>query len=146
VPPTVSYTPGTEVGSDMEPSEVDVALDGAELVALSQGSLPDVKRLVERCREADIPARLGRDAGCRTGGCSPQAQLLVRREDVPQATALLQRDWLDAAHREGTLAPELLERLRAAAARPDGEPPCPACGHVGPLEGGACADCGLQLE
>jgi hypothetical protein len=28
----------------------------------------------------------------------------------------------------------------------DGELPCPACGHVGALVDGACADCGLQLE
>ena len=26
------------------------------------------------------------------------------------------------------------------------EPPCPACGFVGPLQAGACGDCGLQLE
>jgi predicted amidophosphoribosyltransferase len=24
--------------------------------------------------------------------------------------------------------------------------PCPACGTAAPLEGGACSDCGLQLE
>jgi hypothetical protein len=26
------------------------------------------------------------------------------------------------------------------------DPPCPACGAQGPLENGACKECGLQLE
>jgi hypothetical protein len=129
----------------MEPFEVEEALAGAELVAVSQGSLTDVKRQVEQCLEHDIPARAGRDEGCASGTCKPKAQLMVRREDAPQVVELLQRDWLEAARREGTLDPEYLAKLRAAHAEAGDDPPCPACGHVGPLVGGACADCGLQL-
>jgi hypothetical protein len=129
----------------MEPFEVDEALRGAELVAVSQGTLTDVKRQVEQCLEHDLPARAGREQGCASGGCQPKAQLLVRREDVEQVVQLLQRSWLEAARREGTLDQEYLAKLRAAHASPSDEPPCPACGHVGPLVGGACADCGLQL-
>jgi len=129
----------------MEPFEVEEVLAGAELVAVSQGPIPDVKRLVERCLELDIPAIAGRDQCCAAGTCAPQAQLLVRREDAPRVAALLERDWLEAAEREGTLDSDYLDALRAAHAAAGDEPPCPACGHVGPLAAGACADCGLQL-
>jgi hypothetical protein len=129
----------------MEPFEVDEALAEAELVAVSQGSLTDVKRQVERCLEHDLPARAGREGGCASGSCQPKAQLMVRREDVERVVVLLQREWLEAARREGTLDEEYLAKLRAAHATESDDPPCPACGHVGPLVGGACADCGLQL-
>ena len=129
----------------MEPFEVEEALAGGELVAVSQGSLTDVKRQVEQCLEHGIPARAGSQEGCASGSCQPKAQLMVRREDVQQVIELLQREWLEAARREGTLEPEFLEKLRAAHAAATDDPPCPACGHVGPLVGGDCADCGLQL-
>jgi hypothetical protein len=129
----------------MEPFEVEEALAGAELMAVSQGSLTDVKRQVEQCLEHDIPARAGREPACASGGCQPKAQLMVRLEDAEQVVRLLQSEWLEAAKREGTLDPEYLAKLRAAHAAESDDPPCPACGHVGPLVGGACADCGLQL-
>jgi hypothetical protein len=129
----------------MEPFEVEEALAGAELMAVSQGSLTDVKRQVEQCLEQGIPARAGREGGCASGSCQPKAQLMVRREDAEAVVRLLQHEWLEAARREGTLEPEYLEKLRAAHATAGDDPPCPACGHVGPLVGGACADCGLQL-
>ncbi len=129
----------------MEPFEVEEALAGAELVPVSQGTLTDVKRQVEQCLEHDIPARAGREQGCASGGCQPKAQLLVRREDVEAAVMLFQRSWLEAARREGTLDEEYLAKLRAAHAAESDDPPCPACGHVGPLVDGACADCGLHL-
>jgi hypothetical protein len=130
----------------MEQFEVDEALAATELMAVAQGSLTDVKRQVELCLEAGIPARAGREAaGCAAGGCQPKAQLMVRPEDAEQVVRLLQRAWLDAAHREGTLDEEYLAKLRAAHAADSDDPPCPACGHVGPLVGGACGDCGLQL-
>ena len=72
-------------------------------------------------------------------------ELPVRRDDVPRVMTLLQRDWLEAADREGTLEPELIAKLRAAQASSAPDPPCPACGTAAPLVDGACSDCGLQL-
>jgi hypothetical protein len=118
---------------------------GPELVPAAEASIPDAKRLVARCRDEGIDAVLGRTATCSSGGCTPKAQVLVRPGDVPRVSALLRRDWLEAAEREGTLDPELGARLRAAPASPSGDPPCPACGTAAPLVGGACSDCGLQL-
>ena len=118
---------------------------GTELVPAAEASISDAKRLVERCQEEGIDAVLGRTATCSSGGCTPKAQVLVRRDDVPRVMELLERDWLADAASEGTLEPELVAKLRAALGNPIGEPPCPACGTAAPLVHGACSDCGLQL-
>jgi hypothetical protein len=117
---------------------------GDDLVPALEASIPDGKRLVAQCAGDGIRATLGRTPSCSSGGCTPKVQVMVRRDDLPRFQALLQREWLEAAVREGTLDDELLGKLRAASAT--GEPPCPACGTAAPLVHGACSDCGLQLE
>lgn len=115
-------------------------------MAVIEGKIPDVRRILDRCVQAGVPAMLGSDPCCG-GGCGPKAKLMVRHEDANRVAALLQRDWLEAAAREGTLGSKGIERLISAhSAAPDVDPPCPACGHEGALTlAGACADCGLQL-
>jgi hypothetical protein len=130
----------------MLPQSLDLLTTlGASRVPAAEASIPDAKRLVERCQEAGIDAVLGRTESCASGGCTPKAQVLVHPDDVPRVTALLQHEWLESAAREGTVAPDFVEKLRAAAADPEGEPPCPACGTAAPLVDGACSDCGLKL-
>ena len=70
-------------------------------------------------------------------------QLLVHEEDVPRVAKLMQAEWLAAVEREGTMTQGLVQLQTPAEGA---EPPCPACGFVGPLQAGACGDCGLQLE
>ncbi len=118
---------------------------GADLVPAVEASIPDAKRLVAACAAEGIDATLGRTASCSSGGCTPKTQVMVRRADLPRVQALLQRQWLDAAAREGTLDAALLEKLQAGPSA-SGDPPCPACGTAAPLVNGACSDCGLQLE
>ncbi len=118
--------------------------NGSDLVPALETSISDAKRLIEQCAEEGIPATLGRTASCSSGGCTPRAQVMVRRDDLPRVQGLLQRQWLESAAREGTLDEELQAKLQAAASA--GEyPPCPACGTAAPLVNGACSDCGLQL-
>jgi hypothetical protein len=130
----------------MESFEAEEALAGVDLVPAVEAGIPDAKRLVERCLDQDIPATIGRNACCASGGCTPKAQVLVRQEDVARVRALVHGDWLRAAEREGTIHREWLEKQRATEDSPDGYPPCPACGTAAPLVNGACSDCGLQLE
>lgn len=129
----------------MKPCEDKNVLTNAAFVAVIEASIVDAKRLIERFQELDIPARLGPQC-CGSGGCTPKAQVLVSKEDVPRAVELLQGDWIEAMKREGTLDLSLIDKLRAAQSDPDAEPPCPACGTSAPLVNGACSDCGLQLE
>lgn len=58
---------------------------------------------------------------------------------------MMQSEWLEMVRREGTVDGPVGMGAGALESS-DGEPACPACGTVAPLSGGACSDCGLQLE
>jgi hypothetical protein len=127
--------------------QAERALEGAELVPCVEGSLASARELVTACLEAEIPAAVGAPRSCKSGGCSPKAQVLVRPEDAERVSALLRARWLEALEQEG-LAPIVPASPTGAggAGSEEGEPPCPACGTAAPLVAGACSDCGLQLE
>jgi len=55
----------------------------------------------------------------------------------------MQSDWMQMLQREGTVGQVTM--VSAGDVDPDGEPPCPACGHAAPLVDGCCTDCGLNL-
>lgn len=118
------------------------------LIACFEGPLQQMRELERQLHQQNIDAELASPPakGCCGGGCacSSKLQLLVPEGDVPRVGQLMQAQWLQALEREGTLG-EGLVSLRMPSS-PEGEPPCPACGFVGPLQSGACADCGLQLE
>jgi predicted amidophosphoribosyltransferase len=57
-------------------------------------------------------------------------------------SALVQRAWRAQIEREGTGSAGLF----GVEATDGEEPPCPCCGTAAPLVGGACSECGLQLE
>jgi hypothetical protein len=103
----------------VELNDVEEVLAEAELVACLQATLPEAKQIRDACLADDIPVVLDRGACCGSSGCgcAPKIQVLARQEDLPVAPA----------------------------ASAD-EMPCPACGTAAPLVGGACTDCGLQLE
>ncbi|MBC8132004.1 MAG: hypothetical protein H7X95_03410 [Deltaproteobacteria bacterium] len=120
------------------------ALGEAELVPCLEAPLPEAKQLRDACLEAEIPVLLDRGACCGKGGCgcAPKLQLFARPEDLSRVTQLLHERWREMALREGTVNAD-----HPAVAPGDGaEAPCPACGTAAPLVGGACSDCGLQLE
>jgi hypothetical protein len=129
----------------MDLDDAERALADAELVLCLQAPLGDAKEVRDACLDADIPVLLDRGSCCGQGGCgcAPKIDLLARSEDAPRVARLLQERWRALALREGTID----DRHPAVAAPPvDADSvPCPACGTVGPLADGACADCGLQL-
>ncbi len=115
-----------------------------ELVPCLTAALPDAKEILAACEEAEIEARLARDACCGKGaggcGCAPKVQLLVAPEDVPRVAALLKARWELMVENEG-VEPEALGEALAEGQHA----PCPACGTAAALVEGACSDCGLQL-
>lgn len=125
----------------MTPHEAAQALADTEAVPCVEASLADARALVEACLAEGVPALVHREA-CSKPSCSPKFQVLVRREDAPRVAGLLQQRWMDNLRREGLVADP--QEMPAMAV--EGEPPCPACGTAAPLVGGACSDCGLQLE
>ena len=128
----------------MNEDEVEDLLAGADTVACLQAPLVEAKELREACLAADIPVLLARGACCGASGCgcAPKIALHARADDIPRVARLVQDRWRELALREGSVSDR-----HPAVARPEGsEPPCPACGTAAALVGGACADCGLQLE
>jgi len=130
----------------MDVDDAERALADAELVLCLQAPLSDAKEVRDACLEAEIPVLLDRGNCCGQGGCgcAPEIDLLARSEDVPLVARLLQDRWRALALREGTI--DASHSAVALSAHVDADAvPCPACGTVGPLAAGACADCGLQL-
>jgi len=125
----------------MNQEEAAQALDDAEVVPCMTAPIAEAKELLTACLDHDIPALLDRGACCGSSGCgcAPKLELLVRPDDLPRVAKLMQARWTGMLEREGTL-----EEL-ASGTTDEAEPPCPACGHVGALEAGACTGCGLQL-
>jgi hypothetical protein len=130
----------------MDLDDAERALGDAELVLCLQAPLGDAKEVRDACLEAEIPVLLDRGSCCGQGGCgcAPKIDLLARSEDVPRVARLLRERWRALALREGTI--DASHEAVAESAPTDADStPCPACGTVGPLAAGACADCGLQL-
>ena len=128
--------------SPLTAPEAEAMLSDAELAPCVDGGLREMKELVEACLAAGIPAVVGAEA-CRDGAsCAPKAQLLIRPSDAELVRALLRDRWVALV--EGLGVDVAAAPLRDIAG--DGELPCPACGTAAPLVGGACSDCGLQLE
>jgi hypothetical protein len=128
----------------MNADDAEQALHEVELVACAQAPLLEAKQLRDACLEAEIPVLLERGACCgaRGCGCAPKLELCARAEDVPRVASLLRDRWQALALREGIVNPD-----HPSVARPTtDETSCPACGSTAPLAGGACSDCGLQLE
>lgn len=117
-----------------------------QLIPYFEGPLQQMRELERQLLAQDIEVELAKPppkACCAGGcGCGSKLQLLVHEEDVPRVAKLMQAEWLAAVEREGTGG---LVPLQTPLAEGQ-EPPCPACGFLGPLQAGACGDCGLQLE
>jgi hypothetical protein len=123
--------------------DADRLLAEAPLLPYAKAGLAEGRAMVEVLLARGVPALVRRpDDCCGGGGCGPSFEVMVREEDVPHIASLQRERWEEALAREG-LAPVA---AAAAAVGEAEEPPCPACGTVGPLVQGACGDCGLQLE
>lgn len=140
-----------ELPQRLTQKQADALLDQAdEVVPCLQLGLSDAKRLRDALLDAGVPASLGRDDHC-TKGCSPKVLLLARPGDVPRIAELLKEEWVGMLANECGMDDRTVAAFGAQAAPlgdlEQGDPPCPACGHAGPLgEDGACGDCGLVLS
>ena len=124
----------------MDRHQAEAVLADQELVPCAQASVPEGKRLLDKCLAAEIPAILGADASCASGGCAPKVSLFVGKDDLPRVARLLHEEWMTLVAAEGAVPV-----AGGGPADPDAEPPCPACGVAAPLLDGACGECGLQL-
>jgi hypothetical protein len=117
-------------------------LDDADVGPALQLGLSEAKEVQAACLAGGVPAVLGKDDHC-TKGCSPKVLVLIRQDDVDAVRAILSHKWRAMVDSVGEIDPSYVGV--GIEATEDGDPPCPACGHQGPLSAGACAECGLQL-
>lgn len=117
-------------------------LDDAEVVPALQLGLAEAKEVQAACLASGVPAVLGKDDYC-TKGCSPKVLVLIRADDVDAVRAIVTHKWRALVESVGETGARYVGVGIEVAE--DAEPPCPACGHQGPLADGACAECGLTL-
>lgn len=137
----------------MDRSSADQMLTGAELIPCIEGAIAYAREIERSLLDNEIPALLAKPptkACCGSGGCGcgAKVQVMVREVDLPKVAVLFRDEWIEAVQREGTLDGVQLVPMKVDGAPldPAADPPCPACGTVGPLVEGACSDCGLQLD
>jgi hypothetical protein len=122
----------------------------SEFIPYMEGPLAQMRELERQLTSNDIEVELAKPppkACCAGGcGCGAKLQLLVHKEDVEKVASLMQAEWLAAVQRDTGALVKLGTPAVSGEGAAEGEPPCPACGFVGPLQAGACGDCGLQLE
>ena len=121
--------------------DADQLLADASLLTYAKASLPDGRAFVEQLLLRGVPALVRKEQDCKSGGCGPSFEVMVREEDVPVIAAMQRERWEQSLALEG-----LTPVVAPAEAGEAEEPPCPACGTAAPLVEGACSDCGLQLE
>ena len=125
--------------------EAEALLSDAELAPCVEGGLAEMKELAQACLDAGIAATIGAGEDEQNRG-TPRAQLVVRAQDIELVRGLLRDRWLSLVESLGVdVAAPAAQAARSDTGDAD-DPPCPACGTAAPLVGGACSDCGLQLE
>jgi len=140
----MGHAPIIDYHGRVQIDDAEGALADSEVIACLQAPLLEAKELRDACLAAEIPVLLDRGDCCGKGGCGcpPKMQLLAREEDLSRVMHLVHERWRALALREGTVQ----AGHPAVAPASTDDPPCPACGTAAPLVGGACTDCGLQLE
>jgi hypothetical protein len=134
----------------MDRLAADALLENAPLVPAFESNMAQARELERQLMSNGIAAALMKPetkSCCGSGGCGcgSKLQVVVREEDVAKVAELMRSEWLEALRREGTV--ELMAKPTSQEGAEEQALQCPACGFVGPLaEGGACGDCGLQLE
>jgi hypothetical protein len=134
----------------MDRQSADTLLENASaVVAAFETNVAGAKELERQLLSKGIAAAVAKSppkACCGGGcGCGAKLQVLVREEDVQEVAQMVRDEWLESVRREGTVEQLVPMKINGETVGPD-ELACPACGFAAPLQEGACADCGLQLE
>ena len=118
------------------------ALVGKKLVAAVTGPLQLCREIERALLEAGIACQVGaeNEEGESLSAGTLKVSVLVAEDDLQRVSAVLGARFSDALAREGVGGMQTAPIDLAAETVT-----CPACGHVGPLVEGSCADCGLFL-
>jgi hypothetical protein len=136
----------------VDPAEVEAKKKQLDSPRRALENVPKVAVLhagIAACREIErailaegIPCYVEADAeeGEALAPGALKVGVIVAEADLPKVGDLLRRRFEDLIAKEGVGSFNTAAIDLSAA-----EVQCPACGHTGPLDEGACADCGLFL-
>jgi len=115
---------------------------GDELASIRKGPLADLRHLEKLLQAEDIGTLIaGDESSCRGGCCASSFILYVRVQDVQDAFAVLEKDFI----KNTGLAHHDLSHIGAVYDAEQQEAMCPACGFIFQVGSTACPDCGLSL-
>lgn len=92
-----------------------------------------IMELKDMLLEKNVPSLMRACSGCSPGKCNSSYQLLVKKDDIDRANALIAEYFLH-------IHPEIKESVEWQK-----EGRCPACGHQVGSDSKECTDCGLLL-
>ncbi|MCI5142879.1 MAG: hypothetical protein D3909_14355 [Candidatus Electrothrix sp. ATG1] len=111
-----------------------------DLVSIRKGPLVQMKDLQAMLKREGIPSlAVSEDSNCGQGSCATNLFVQVRREDLQDVMAILERDHIQSTGLED-------HNLSTAGAVFDTaveQATCPACGHSFSTTEASCPDCGL---
>lgn len=121
------------------------ALKDVETGIIPQPHLPAARELEAMILDAEIPCYVVAQEADQDVALGSSSALMygvvVAKDDIERVRELFQEHFAASLEREGVGGGLQTEAVDLNA----DEVQCPACTHVGPLEDGECADCGLFL-
>jgi hypothetical protein len=118
------------------------ALEGVKKVAVVHAGIAACREIERALLDSGVPCYVEADAeeGEALAAGAMKVGVIVAESDVPRVGDIMKQRFEDLVKKEGTGSFNV-EAIDLSAA----EIACPACGHRGALNNGACADCELFL-
>lgn len=111
-----------------------------ELVSIRKGPLVQMKDFQVMLKRAGIPSiAVSEDSNCGQGSCATNIFVQIRKNDLQDVVAILERDHV----RSTGLEDHDLSTAGAVIDTAAEQATCPACGFSFPTAEAACPDCGL---
>lgn len=111
-----------------------------DVVTIFRGPLAEVKRIGALFAAENIGTRIvGEGGGCKKGCCSPDVELVIRREDGAEAQRLINADF-EKMTGVSSFSHDIVDNGYDPGSE---KSTCPACGFVFDTCSAACPDCGL---
>ena len=123
-----------------QPERTMVISPDDELVSIRQGPLVQMKDFQVMLKRAGIPSiAVSEDSNCGQGSCGTNMFVQIRKSDLQDVVAILERDHV----RSTGLEDHDLSTAGAVIDTAAEQANCPACGHSFSTTEGSCPDCGL---
>ena len=123
-----------------QPERTMIISPDDELVSIRQGPFVQMKDFQVMLKRAGIPSiAVSEDSNCGQGSCGTNMFVQIRKSDLQDVVAILERDHV----RSTGLEDHDLSTAGAVIDTAAEQATCPACGYSFSTTEGSCPDCGL---